>query len=81
MNRISRELQSIASDPSEFNNFKKHIMDVCKSEIKVFQELNYFCQMNFDTLNQTIDVFDDIQAIKQMIQKMFNKVKNAKRIK
>ena len=64
-----------------FSTEPKHIMDVCKNEIKVFQELNYFCQMNFDALNQTIDVFDDIQAIKQMIQKMFNKAKNAKRIK
>ena len=89
MNKVSRQLRNIAkqieaknsNDPSEFENFKKHIMDVCEQEIKNFQELNYFCQQNYNALNQNIDVFEDIQAIGQLIQKMLNKARMARRIK
>lgn len=70
-----------SNDPSDFENFKKHIVDFCKEETKKLQELNYFCQENYNALNQNIDVFSDIQQIGQMVQKMLNKAKNARRIK
>jgi hypothetical protein len=42
-------------------------MNFCKQEIKKIQELNYFCQQNHNALNQNIDIFDDIQNIRQLI--------------
>lgn len=83
MNKISKELVEIApnNDSGDFDNFKKYIMNFCEQQIKNFQELNYFCQQNFNTLNQNIDVFDDIQNIGQLIQKMLNKARMAKCIK
>ena len=89
MNKISKELVEIAkqveiaqnNDPGDFDNFKKYIMNFCEQQIKNFQELNYFCQQNYNALNQNIDIFDDIQNIGQLIQKMLNKARMARRIK
>ena len=68
------------NDPSDFDNFKKHIMNVCENEIKNFQELYRFLQLNYDALNQSIDIFDETDEIIKKIKKMYNKTRNAKHI-
>ena len=64
-------------DKREFDDYKKSVIDFCNSEIKVYQQLYYFCQMNLRYINQDVNIddcfneaFAIIEILKSMIKKM-----------
>ena len=65
-------------DKREFDDYKKSVIDFCNSEIKVYQQLYYFFQMNLRYINQDVnidDCFNEAFAIIEMLKNMIEKMR------